>query len=220
MKDYSEIVKNKKLFIFDYDDTLVQTIKCKWKVFKEVGKLFDTEITDDTLRKYYGIPFKELFASLYGEENIESAIQKFVEITPEFPILPFEGALDLFNSLLNKNLKVAIISSSAHDLIVFDLKRLGFPVDDLFLLQASDDTEFNKPDPRVFDEIINKATEENIDISEMIYFGDSLKDFTAANAAGMDFIGLEQGLITGNDFKSLNANYIMKIGELNKYFKS
>jgi len=77
---------------------------------------------------------------------------------------------------------------------------------------------YQKPDPRTFDDIINKN---NLKPAECVYVGDSLNDAKAALGAKMNFIAtLESGLRKKEDFTKLGVDYfIYKFPDLLKAIK-
>lgn len=61
-----------------------------------------------------------------------------------------------------------------------------------------DNTEYHKPDPRVFDELL---AHHNLRPDECVYVGDSISDAVASKEAGLKFIAsLESGLRQKSDF--------------------
>lgn len=63
-------------------------------------------------------------------------------------------------------------------------------------IQTSDDTDFDKPNPRVFDDFLVRYA-----AKEMLYVGDHLIDYKAALNAGIHFIAvLSGGISTREDF--------------------
>ena len=53
------------------------------------------------------------------------------------------------------------------------------------MIQASGESEHHKPDPRVFDALIQVLQGSSIDKNEILYVGDSLSDLYAARDAGL-----------------------------------
>lgn len=76
-----------------------------------------------------------------------------------------------------------------------------------------DNTQFHKPDPRVFDELLQ---ENDLTPNECVYVGDSLSDAVATKSAGMHFVAcLESGLREKQDFNEHNVDeFINTFAEL------
>lgn len=50
-----------KAILFDYDDTLVQTMASKWDALRETGnRFYKLNITDDHIKQFWGKPYEEM----------------------------------------------------------------------------------------------------------------------------------------------------------------
>lgn len=68
-----------------------------------------------------------------------------------------------------------------------------------------DNTDFMKPDPRVFDKVFKDFS---LSPDETVYIGDSLGDAISAKSAGMHFIAvLESGLRSHDDFQTVYVDF-------------
>lgn len=206
-----------KAVIFDFDDTLVKTIETIWAQHKYTAKKFyDIDLTDETLREFYGKPFDEMVVGLYeGKDSVENMKRKYDSTYSEkFYKQLFPGALEVVNGLLSQDKQVGILTSGIPSHVDFDLPRLGFPYKDFIVIQTQDDTDFHKPDPRVFDPTLEKLVEHNISNSETVYVGDAIRDFEAARDAGLGFVGVPFGTVSKEEFEDVGANVIRSLVEL------
>ena len=56
-----------KVVIFDVDDTLVQTVACKWLALKETAqKYYQLNINDEHIKKYWGLPFDKMLLGVFS----------------------------------------------------------------------------------------------------------------------------------------------------------
>ena len=97
--------------------------------------------------------------------------------------------------VLSTGIEVGVVTSTNRVFAEEDLRRLGFPIKRFLCIQGADDTEFHKPDPRVFDPTLTLLAQKDISKEAMVYIGDAVRDYEAAKAAGLDFIGLLGDLI-------------------------
>lgn len=208
-------IKNKKLIIFDFDDTLVQTINCKWAAIIETGKRnYKLKISPNKIKLYWGMPYKKMLKGVFGDiDKIENVIANYEETTKEFPMLEHKSAVKTVSKLL-LNFKVSILTASGKSLVLYDLKRLGFPIEDLFFIQTSEDADYYKPDPRVFNPTFQTAENKGIMKNEIIYIGDAIKDYITAKDAGIDFLGISQGITKEAEFTKNKIPYIKTLPEL------
>lgn len=209
-----------KAILFDYDDTLVKTKQIQVKVIQETGrKFYGVELSEEKILEKWGEPFQSLFEFIFdGVASFEDAARDYKSIRS--PMEVYDGAVETLKTLVTK-FKVGIVTASSYDLVVPDLKTLGFPVNEFFKIQTAEDTTVHKPDPKVFDPILQELKLQNILPNEVVYIGDALRDYQAATGAGLHFIGAaflpkseeiftKVGTPYVNNFKEL-ANIILKI---------
>jgi phosphoglycolate phosphatase-like HAD superfamily hydrolase len=99
-------------------------------------------------------------------------------------------------------------------LVLKDLTRLLFPVENFFYIQTAADTLVHKPDPRVFEPTLKKLQTENVDRSEVLYVGDGLRDFLAARDAGLRFVGITHGTTSKAAFTEAGADAVDTLTEV------
>lgn len=188
-----------KAVLFDFDDTLVQTKQVKWQALTETGhRHFQLTITPNDISKYWGLPYRQVLLNLFQHiDTYENINQAYLEVTQEFPMTAYPHAVDTINTLAAK-LPTGIVTASSKDMVLPDLKALEFDLDNLFHIQTSEDTDFHKPDPRVFSPSINKLKRLGISPHQTIYIGDSPRDQQAAQKAGLQFLGIVHN--TSNPF--------------------
>ncbi len=200
-----------KAVIFDLDDTLIETYPQIWKLHKHVAKEFyNVHVSDEKLRLHWGKPLSRLMEQLYDfGDTVENMSQALVSVAHKFPINKKDGAVELVNILHGKDIRVGIVSSTRRDFMNKHLNDFGFPVDKFFAIQTADDTEFHKPNPKVFEHVFSILEKEGIKKNEITYVGDSMMDFEAASQAGINFIGITTGIYSKEDFNKNGAEIIV-----------
>lgn len=198
-----------KAVIFDYDDTLVKTITCKWPALQALAREhYGFELSEQTIRRFWGRAFNDLLWGLFGNfDSPQAAYAKYLQVSENFPMQPFPKAAATMRTLSINN-KIGILTSSARNLVVPTLNQYFLPEEQYFCLQCCEDSKHSKPDGRVFIPIISVLEKLKIAPSEAIYVGDSLNDFFAASAAKLNFIAVTSGLTTAQEFSLHGAEYI------------
>lgn len=199
-----------KVILFDFDDTLVESRIQKWSHHKETAeKFYNTTITDEELRIHWGKPFTKMVGELYKNiEPTEKIIQKINSIKQNFAKKEIPEAKDLINNLYGSGKLLGIISATNTDLLIDDLNLAGFDIRKFTFLQGADLSKYHKPNPKVFDNIIEQLEKNGIEKSDVVYIGDSIDDFNAANQAGLDFIAITTGIYKVQDFLDLGSTKI------------
>jgi HAD superfamily hydrolase (TIGR01549 family) len=203
--------------IFDLDDTLVKTHVVKWAQHKAIAKdRFGRELTEARLREHWGKPFETLISALHQDEDtIENLLKLYAATTDDFPKEIQRDSMGTIRALLERGIQLGVVTATTKDFVLKDMKRLDFPLEEFFCIQAADDTEFHKPDPRVFDPILRKLQEMGIEKEGTVYVGDALTDFYAARDAGLDFIAVTTGLNSAEEFKAIGVSKVLSsLGEL------
>ncbi len=212
----SELIpKETKAVFFDWDDCLVATIKNKWPEHKHIARTFyDKELSDEELRQHWGKPLHEMLSLIYETEDIDLALERIREVKHDFPKVLFDHSIGVVERIRAKNKIVGLITATSRFALNFDLEDLGIPSNLFDYTQASDESIYHKPDPRVFGPALSWLKRFNIQAHETLYVGDGIKDFKAASEAGLQFIGVETGLVSIEQFREVGAVAVKDLIEL------
>lgn len=208
-----------KAIIFDYDETLVQTLDARIQAYIELAKTqYHIDLKEETIRKAFGLPYEVFIKTLFGEvDAIENIIANYQKITPNFPNKAYPQAVETVNKLLTKYL-VGIMSGSRRNMMMEDLQKLEFPVDKFFYIQSGEDTTVHKPDPKVFEPLIQKLKSIDIKPEEALYVGDDLRDFEASTKARMQYIAIANHTTEAKVFESQKIPCVLSFDELNRTY--
>ncbi len=195
--------------LFDLDDTLTKTHEIKFAQHKAVAKKFyNIDLTDDDIRPHWGKPLPELIDILYrGSDTAKNRLAAVASMQHAFPKKTQDDSLVVIQALLDAHRTLGIITASIRELVIPDLVRLGFPVDQFSFIQTADDTSVHKPNPAVFTTALERLATQNISPEQVVYIGDGLIDYTAASGAGIHFIGVTTGLTTIETFQEAGVKH-------------
>lgn len=208
----SEIIK---AVLFDFDDTLVATKGAKSAQHKLVAKeYYGKELTDDEIWRHWGKPLPELVCILYGTNNAEEALANNNSCHEDFPKRLFKETVPLLRQINSQGKPIGIVTATTRFSFEYDLNSLGIPSELIGYTQTAEDTLFHKPDPRVFEPALKWLSDQQIAAREALYVGDGLHDMTAALDAGLNFIGVETGLVKANQFFEYGVRSLPSIGGL------
>lgn len=211
-----------KALLSDFDDTLVFTIGPKWKQHIVAAQRYGIELTEGKIRQHWGEPLPKLIANLY-ELKDEQAIQLAVEYYNSlegFPKAIKPGAIELVRNLAEKGIVIGIITATIKSNLISDLSSLGFDLELLSYLQAADETDFHKPNPKVFDPALKYLDDQHgiTNPEEMVYIGDSLRDYYAARDRGLKFVGIPNGVTESKeDLQKEGAFIVEDLVSLERY---
>ncbi len=204
-----------KAVLFDHDDTLVGTYAAKKEQHKFVAKkYYGKNLSDEEIKSHWGKPLSEILLIFYGTTDLDRAVDINRKHLDDFPKQIFAASIPTLRRIKKSGRKVGIVTATLRFNLNKDLAEHGVAEDLLDYTQAQEDSEFHKPDPRVFDPAKEWLTSHSISPNEVLYIGDGLKDLQAAHSAGFNFLGVETGLVTADDFTREGSRSIKSLDDL------
>jgi len=204
-----------KAVFLDHDDTLVGTIEAKWAHHKHVARNFyGKELTDDEIRPHWGVPLEKLVCLLYGTDDAEQAMAYNTATHEAYPKKLFPATVPTLERIKASGLLTGIVTATSSFSFEHDLELHRIPRELIDYTQTSGDTDYHKPDPRVFTPALAWLGARSITPGEVLYIGDGLHDMKAATGAGFNFLGVETGLVTAEEFQRNGIKSIPSIAEL------
>ena len=189
----------KKLFIFDLDGTLLDTVadlgnSCN-HVFTEAG--FPTHPID-AYYKFVGNGIAKLIeralpADEATAENIEKLLPPFrayYNLHMADDTKPYRGVCELLAELQQKGVAIAV-ASNKYQAATENLVKKYFPEINFVAVFGQRDNVPVKPDPAIVRDIQQAAGIE--DTAEIIYIGDSLVDLNTARNSNVEFAAVTWG---------------------------
>jgi len=214
-------LKNKEIFIFDWDGTIFDSMDIKVENFVEtLTKLIGSGVNDRMFRsrirflyeKYSGLPRKTLFENILREININSSMKKYSNFNRDFSRLNKTNLLKAevfkdagsFLNLLVKNKKNIFISSSMpqEELIFFTSKKLNKDLRQNIKGILGTENNFTKGKSH-FKSIENDTGYKS---EKFLFIGDDLYDYKLSRDAEVDFILINRTLKKCSIFNIFEIN--------------
>ena len=204
----------KKLFIFDLDGTLLDTVadlgnSCN-HVFTEAG--FPTHPID-AYYKFVGNGIAKLIeralpAEEATAENIEKLLPPFrayYNLHMADDTKPYRGVCELLAELQQKGVAIAV-ASNKYQAATENLVKKYFPEINFVAVFGQRDNVPVKPDPAIVRDIQQAAGIE--DTAEIIYIGDSLVDLNTAKNSNVEFAAVTWGFCPRESLAENNPAHI------------
>lgn len=190
----------KRLFIFDLDGMLLNTIEDSFNCVNQVLREFNIAPYEADLKTMHYPSFRK-----YLNENNAGkqtpVYPRYIELYAKDPLnntCVYDGIMDVLNKLQNKGIILAICSNREEEtvrkLAERFFKGINFKYISGFRKGVPD-----KPNPYRINEIINA---ENLTKEEVIYFGDKDADLKVAQNAEIDLILVTYGQGSPEDYAS------------------
>ena len=209
--------KGKKVVIFDFDGTIVDSMDAFADIAADVMPRHFPIDPVTAKRRYLetsGLPFFQQLEVIFPKHpaNAKAADEfekKKLENYFEKPV--YGDAAHTLKHLREKGIKVAVSSNNFQELVDKFVGQTGIVFD--MVLGFKPDFAKGKDH---FEHILRET---GLKAEEMIFVGDSIKDGERARDFGIDFIGKE-GIFSRNEFKRHfpDAKVISTLAELKKLF--
>jgi len=188
-------LKNKKLFIFDLDGTLVDTAPdFKNSLNYMLSELNEPLVTLEEIRNLVGYGARELIRRTAVTKNIPHDDNKVNEMLKIFLLhythnidddsVLFENVETVLKLIKSNELKMAVCTNKMEKLSNMLLEKLGV-LHYFDYLVGGDTFSKSKPDPFPLIEICKKL---NVSENESIMIGDSATDLNAGHNANMPVV--------------------------------
>lgn len=152
-------------------------------------------ISRKTVLRNWGCKIDELLEKTFPGVNIVTYFEerhrfKFHEKVP--PLV--KGAPEAVRKISSKY-STSIITKLGGITFFETIRGLEIEIDQFDFIQTGDDTDFSKPDPEVFNKILNDYR-----CDEVLHIGDHISDYEAASGARIHFAAVLSGLTTREEF--------------------
>ena len=197
-----------EIAVFDVDGTLLDTTEGVLASVKyTIDKMGFEPLSEDVLKTFIGPPIQDSFAKAYnlsGDilQDIATCFRNRYKDYELLKAVPYDGIYEVFDKLMERNVKLAVATYKRQDYAEAILKHFGFDKYTNILYGADHNNKLKKVD------IIEKCMVDLgvTDYSNAVMIGDSSHDAIGAEKIGMDFIGVTYGF----DFRAPEVVYKFK----------
>lgn len=197
--------------LFDFDGILVDT---EWSIYQAWKRTFEAHQHDLPLEVYTRcigsdfatwspkIHLEELTGQSFDWHDLDQRRQQ--EILNDLEgVGPMEGAVALIDQLEERQIRMAVVSSSSHEWVGKWLRAIGL-FERFETIVCRDDVERIKPAPDLFLEALRQL---QIEASEALVIEDSHNGVLAAAAAGVPVWAVPNRVTSGSDFSKAGREF-------------
>jgi HAD superfamily hydrolase (TIGR01549 family) len=219
---------NLKGIIFDIDGTLVDSNDIHTECWLEAFEHFGKSIPYDLMRTQIGKGGDLLVPDMLNAREMREFGEKLKKYRPELfkkkymeRVKPFPRIHDLFEELSERDIKLALASSSNKDEVSYYTRLLG--VGDLLEGSTSThDANMSKPSPEIFEAALERI---GTDSALTMTVGDTPYDILASHRCALPIAavlcgGFERQLLAKAEFLFDSVeDMVRKIEEVDAYFQ-
>ena len=182
-----------KAFIFDMDGVIVNSEPQHIEVEIATAARYGATITEVDLSKYMGMVSPEMWSRVKKEHGLNGELEEILEhqITEKLKRLkesdlePIKGIPALMKKLSERDIPMAVASSSPRVYIEAVLTKFGI-LDQFVSIISGEEVEQGKPAPHIY---LETASVLGVDPKDCVVLEDSHNGVRSAKAAGMTCIG-------------------------------
>ena len=172
--------------IFDFDGTLVNSDIMLYNTFNLLYRKYKPEetITPEETQEFSGPPMAETLKKLFPDQDQELMMNEYKRLSAirEEDVVLYPNVINMLKTLRRNDVVIALFTNKSRSGVLKQMKQLK--IDKYFsLVVAQEDLKEPKPSPDGINQIIEKL---GLDISRTLFVGDSLYDYQAGQAAGID----------------------------------
>jgi phosphoglycolate phosphatase len=182
-----------KAAIFDFDDTLLATFEARCRAFIEASAHFNYQVSETTVRENWGKPLPQFILDVLPGVNVMEFEEYYLEHITKHPSKLLPGAFEILSAFHKRKIIMGIVSASSNQVLRYDLQRTNIYHYFSFIYGAND-IKYHKPDPRPLHLIVDNLKKCGIKKEEIIFIGDSVRDYWAAQGNSLQFVAVTTGL--------------------------
>lgn len=205
----------KKLFIFDLDGTLIDTLadlaESTNQALRRLG--FPTHETEE-YKFFVGNGVMKLFERALPEEarttenigKVRDLFLPYYDLHNADMSRPYEGMVEVLETLQKKGIKLAV-ASNKYQRATIKLVKHYYPSIHFTAILGQRQGKPTKPNPSIVYDILKIA---QTDKADTLYLGDSCVDMQTGNAAGVDTCGVTWGFRPRTELEKEQPTYIIE----------
>lgn len=207
------------LAVFDMAGTTINDRDEVYRVLREATEREGADYSDAQFQENMGTEKKFAIRQLLGiggidatDETVERAWAWFREelarTYTEQPPVPLEGIEDMFASLREAGVKVALTTGFSREIVDLILGSMGWRVGETIDASAAgDEVEAGRPEPFLIQKVMAELGVD--DTAQVISLGDTASDVISAKRAGVTSVGVLTGHLNEEDFTGLGADHVL-----------
>ncbi len=206
--------------LFDLDGTLIDSVPdLAWAVNRMLSTLGRETFDEETIRYWVGNGAqtlvmralsgkREIDEEAFDEESFNRALALFLDAYRAHlskSTCPYPHVIETLDELKKRDYKMAIVTNKPYEFVAPILGNLGMKEYFAFWL-GGDSLLLKKPDPAP---LLYACEKLKISVENTVMVGDSKNDILAANACGMQSVGVTYGYNYGENIEKYGPSVVI-----------
>ena len=185
-------MKKYDLYLFDFDGTIVDSLKSLEEIFVRAFKSIGIEVKREDCLLYTRQPLEDTYMSVNAPlEKAPIFAEQITKLLEDHDIAKmtesYPETLPILQNMRGRGMQFGIVTSNSEGHVEEVLDYLGIPKEWFVIIVGHEQVPETKPNPKPVLYALEKL-KWNKGKSRVAYVGDALNDMLCANAAGIDAI--------------------------------
>lgn len=214
-----KLVNKISLVVFDLDGTLADTHKLIFDSFNFIMRKYKgIEMEPAEIMSYFGPPEEVCIKNIIGPEKFLDALRDYLNYYEMHlgETIVFPGIPELLRDLKSSKMLLSIFTGKGKETTESTLKYHGIRSYFDFVVTGSG-VRNHKPHPEGVQLALSKL---KVAAAETVMVGDSMSDYKAAEASGVNFIAVTYDAVTRNRLDGVDCSRAGSVEELSKLLSS
>lgn len=189
-------MKKYKLYLFDFDGTLLNTTAALEFVFSVAYAHIGLKFNPEDAMEFARIPLEVGYKRMNGKQADWMEFALYLEKALDFPEAlernsPYEESYEFFDYIRKNNIHAGIVTSNKVSHVKDVLNVLDIPLETFNIYVGNKEYKKFKPHPDPIMKAL-EVCEKGYLPHEVVYVGDGINDTISANAAGVDAVLIDR----------------------------
>lgn len=195
------MIQNIRKICFDFDGVLIDSFEQGARQTQQIAQALGLPVPSlEAIAREWGVVFADYVKELLPGATPQQFLEKHFELGFDKMHCPaVAGSCETVRNL-RKKYPLSVVSNRESQSFLGLFQKAGYDTNDFIYIQTADDSDYHKPDSRVFEKMLFLAGKRGINQAEILYIGDTLVDYRSTVDTDLQFVAVLSGTGRREDF--------------------